>query len=186
MDRSSSSTRTPTRSSSIKLLEARRPKAPGKGRRHRAGGHCSPEGRTSFKPGPIVGDLQQAGIPAGIEGGKVVIKDNKVVVEERRRSFPPKLAEMLTRLEIFPMEIGLNLKAVIEGHTTSICLRTSRSTRTCSTGMFATGGSRGVHPEHGSRHREQGNHCAAHTERQYWNPRLWQSMRPSSRKRSWT
>ena len=31
------------------------------------------KGPTSFKPGPIVGELQQAGIPAAIEGGKVKI-----------------------------------------------------------------------------------------------------------------
>jgi len=99
-----------------KLLEATKTKAAAKG------GDIAPDnvsvvkGATSFKPGPIVGDLQQAGIPAGIEGGKVVIKDNKVVIRKGEK-FSPKLAEMLTRLEIFPMEIGLNLKAVIEGHT---------------------------------------------------------------------
>ncbi len=99
-----------------KLLEATKSKAAAKG------GDIAPmdvavqKGSTSFKPGPIVGDLQQAGIPAGIEGGKVVIKDNKVVIRKGQK-FSPKLAEMLTRLEIFPMEIGLNLKAVIEGHT---------------------------------------------------------------------
>jgi large subunit ribosomal protein L10 len=99
-----------------KLLQATKSKAPAKG------GDIAPndvsvnKGATSFKPGPIVGDLQQAGIPAGIEGGKVVIKDNKVVIRKGEK-FSPKLAEMLTRLEILPMEIGLNLKAVIEGHT---------------------------------------------------------------------
>ncbi|HVN66608.1 MAG TPA: 50S ribosomal protein L10, partial [Methanomicrobiales archaeon] len=30
-----------------------------------------PRGPTSFKPGPVVGELQQAGIPAVIEAGKV-------------------------------------------------------------------------------------------------------------------
>jgi large subunit ribosomal protein L10 len=99
-----------------KLLEATKSKAPAKG------GDTAPvdvsvtKGTTSFKPGPIVGEMQQAGIPAGIEGGKVVIKDNKVVIRKGEK-FSPKLAELLTRLEIFPMEIGLNLKAVVEGHT---------------------------------------------------------------------
>jgi len=60
--------------------------------------------------------MQQAGIPAGIEGGKVVIKSDKVVVKKGEK-FTAKQAEILGRLEIFPMEIGLNLKAVIEGHT---------------------------------------------------------------------
>src|SRR3990172_3158125 len=44
------------------------------------GGEKAPEeikvlaGETSFKPGPIVGELGKVGIPAGIEGGKVIIK----------------------------------------------------------------------------------------------------------------
>ena len=43
------------------------------------------KGPTSFKPGPIVGELQQAGIPAAIEGGKVRIRETKTVVKERHR-----------------------------------------------------------------------------------------------------
>jgi len=41
-----------------------------------------PSGPTSFKPGPIVGELQQAGIPAAIEGGKVRIRETKTVVKK--------------------------------------------------------------------------------------------------------
>ncbi len=37
-------------------------------------------GDTPFKPGPIVGELQKAGIPAAIQEGKVVIKTDKVIV----------------------------------------------------------------------------------------------------------
>jgi len=99
-----------------KLLQATKSKAPAKSGDTAPADVAVSKGPTSFKPGPIVGDLQQAGIPAGIEGGKVVIKDSKVVVKKGQK-FTAKQAEMLTRLEIFPMEIGLNLKAVIEGHT---------------------------------------------------------------------
>lgn len=99
-----------------KLLEATKSKAPAKGGDTAPADVSVSKGPTSFKPGPIVGELQQAGIPAGIEGGKVVIKGSKVVIRKGEK-FSPKLAEMLTRLEIFPMEIGLNLKAVIEGNT---------------------------------------------------------------------
>jgi len=35
------------------------------------------KGPTSFRPGPIVGELQQAGIPAAIEAGKVKIRETK-------------------------------------------------------------------------------------------------------------
>ena len=39
-----------------------------------------PAGTTSFKPGPIVGELQHAGFPAAIEKGKVVLKKDTLIV----------------------------------------------------------------------------------------------------------
>jgi len=71
------------------------------------------EGDTPFKPGPIVGELQKAGIPAAIQEGKVIIKSNKIVVPKGEK-IPVDVAQMLTRLEIFPIEIGMNLNAVFE------------------------------------------------------------------------
>jgi large subunit ribosomal protein L10 len=70
-------------------------------------------GDTPFKPGPIVGELQKAGIPAAIQEGKVVIKSDKVIVAEGDK-IPADVAQMLTRLEIFPIEIGMSLHAVFE------------------------------------------------------------------------
>lgn len=70
-------------------------------------------GDTPFKPGPIVGELQKAGIPAAIQEGKVVIREDKVIVPEGEK-IPADVAQMLTRLEIFPIEIGMNLHAVFE------------------------------------------------------------------------
>lgn len=98
-----------------KLLEATKSRAPAKAGDTAPADVAVSKGPTSFKPGPIVGEMQQAGIPAGIESGKVVIKNDKVVVKKGEK-FTAKQAEILSRLEIFPMEIGLNLKAVIEGH----------------------------------------------------------------------
>ncbi len=70
-------------------------------------------GDTPFKPGPVVGELQKAGIPAAIREGKVVIKSDKVIVNEGEK-IPVEVAQMLTRLEIFPIEIGMSLHAVFE------------------------------------------------------------------------
>jgi large subunit ribosomal protein L10 len=70
-------------------------------------------GDTPFKPGPIVGELQKAGIPAAIQEGKVVIKSDKIIVPEGEK-IPADVAQMLTRLEIFPIEIGMSLHAVFE------------------------------------------------------------------------
>ena len=73
-------------------------------------------GDTPFKPGPVVGELQKVGIPAAIQEGKVVIRTNKVVVPAGEK-ISTELAQMLTRLEIFPIEIGMNLNAVFADGT---------------------------------------------------------------------
>ncbi len=83
------------------------------------GGETAPKdievkaGDTPFKPGPVVGELQKIGIPAGILEGKVVIKSDKIVVPAGDK-IPTDVAQMLTRLEIFPIEIGMNLHGVFE------------------------------------------------------------------------
>lgn len=71
------------------------------------------KGATSFAPGPIIGELALAGIKAGVEGGKVAIKEDTVVVKSGEK-IKPKVAEILTRLSIQPMEVGLDLVAVYE------------------------------------------------------------------------
>jgi len=70
-------------------------------------------GDTPFKPGPIVGELQKVGIPAAIQEGKVVIKSDKLIVKAGEK-IPADVALMLTRLEIFPVEIRMSLHAVFE------------------------------------------------------------------------
>lgn len=96
-----------------KLLEKSKSPAPAKA------GDVAPHdvvverGATSFKPGPIVGELQNAGIPAAIEGGSVVIRESKTVAKTGE-VISPKLAEVLTRLGIYPMEVGLRLRAAYE------------------------------------------------------------------------
>ena len=71
------------------------------------------KGATSFAPGPIIGELAMAGIKSGVEGGKVAIKEDTVVVKAGEK-IKPKTAEILTRLGIQPMEVGLDLVAVFE------------------------------------------------------------------------
>ena len=68
------------------------------------------KGPTSFKPGPIVGELQQAGIPAAIEAGKVKIRETRTVVK-KGEAINPNLADVLAKLDIKPMDIGLILQA---------------------------------------------------------------------------
>jgi large subunit ribosomal protein L10 len=75
-----------------------------------------PAGTTNFKPGPIVGELQHAGFPAAIEKGKVVLKKDTTIVKAGD-VISREVATMLTRLDIFPLEVGLSLRAVVEGDT---------------------------------------------------------------------
>lgn len=75
-----------------------------------------PAGTTSFRPGPIVGELQHAGFPAAIEKGKVVLKKDTTIVRAGE-TISREVAGMLTRLEIYPLEVGLSLRAVVDGET---------------------------------------------------------------------
>ena len=75
-----------------------------------------PAGTTSFKPGPIVGELQHAGFPAAIEKGKVILKKDTTIVKAGA-TISREVAGLLTRLEIFPLEVGLTLRAVVDGTT---------------------------------------------------------------------
>jgi|FLOH01.1.fsa_nt_gi large subunit ribosomal protein L10 len=72
-----------------------------------------PAGKTSFAPGPIIGELGSFGIITGVEGGKIAIKTDKIVAREGE-VVNSKLAGLLQRLDIQPMEVGLDLVAVYE------------------------------------------------------------------------
>ncbi len=97
----------------FKQLEATKTKAPARGRELAPEDLWVREGETPFKPGPVVGELQKAGIPAAIERGKVVIKKDKLLVKAGER-IPREVAQTLTRLEIYPLIVGLDLKGAYE------------------------------------------------------------------------
>src|SRR5437870_2759856 len=100
----------------FKELEATKTRAPARG------GELAPEdlwvraGETPFKPGPVVGELQKAGIPAAIERGKVMIRQDKLMVKAGQR-IPRDVAQQLARLEIFPLVVGLDLRGAYEAGT---------------------------------------------------------------------
>lgn len=72
-----------------------------------------PAGDTGLSAGPVIGELQQAGIKAKIESGKIVVtEDSKVVSKDEPIS--SELATVLTRLGIEPFEIGFDLHACLE------------------------------------------------------------------------
>jgi large subunit ribosomal protein L10 len=97
----------------FKQLDATKTKMPARG------GEVAPDdieikaGETPFKPGPVVGELQKAGLPAAIEQGKVVIKKDKLLVKKGDK-IPRDVALVLSKLEIYPLTVGLDLSAAFE------------------------------------------------------------------------
>lgn len=75
-----------------------------------------PAGPTPFAPGPIISEFAAVGIIAGVEGGKVAIKKESTIVKEDE-VINEKIAGILSKLNILPMEIGLDLVAVYEKGT---------------------------------------------------------------------
>jgi large subunit ribosomal protein L10 len=96
-----------------KLLKASKSAAPAKEGAESPRDIVIPAGPTPFAPGPVISDLGELGIKAGIEDGKVVVKADSPVIKEGE-TFSAKLASMLTRLDIRPLEVGLNVNAVFE------------------------------------------------------------------------
>ncbi len=70
-------------------------------------------GATNFAPGPIISELAAVGIKTKVENGKLAILKDTIVVKEGE-TITGKVAETLKRLDIQPMEIGLDLVAVWE------------------------------------------------------------------------
>ncbi|MEK6941094.1 MAG: 50S ribosomal protein L10 [Nanoarchaeota archaeon] len=70
-------------------------------------------GPTPFQPGPIIGELGQLGIKTSVENGKIAVKEDKVLVKEGA-VISEKAANLLTKLGIEPMEIGLNVLAIYD------------------------------------------------------------------------
>lgn len=74
------------------------------------------KGPTPFGPGPIVGEFQKVGIPAKIEGPKVVITKTTTPVKQGE-VVSPEMANMLAKLEIKPVELKIDLQAAFEVDT---------------------------------------------------------------------
>ena len=72
-----------------------------------------PAGPTPFGPGPIIGELGQAGIKTAIEDGKIVVQEDAVVAK-KGDEISQKISDLLSKFGIEPMEIGLNIIAIFE------------------------------------------------------------------------
>ncbi|MCL2157178.1 MAG: 50S ribosomal protein L10 [Methanobrevibacter sp.] len=97
----------------FKILESSKTSAPAKPGNIAPEDIIVPAGDTGFEPGPLLGELQQVGIPAKIDKGKIVVSKEHVLVKAGEE-VSKNAASMLTRLDIHPMEVGIDLTAVYE------------------------------------------------------------------------
>jgi len=97
----------------FKLLKENRSSAPIKPGQIAPEDIWVPAGPTPFAPGPIISDFGKLGIKTKVEGGKIAINQDTVVVKKgEKASF--EAASILSRLGIEPMKIGINLTYVLE------------------------------------------------------------------------
>jgi len=86
-------------------------------------GDISPEdilikaGPTSLPPGPVIGELQKIKLPAGVQGDKIHVMKDTVIVKEGEE-IRPDVASVMAKLGIEPMEVGLNVVAAWESGIT--------------------------------------------------------------------
>lgn len=99
-----------------KLLEEGKTPAPAKGGETASYDIVVQKGDTGFPPGPMIGELQKVGVPAQVEKGKIHVRSDTVVAK-RGDVISKDMADVLTKLGILPMEVGLNLIATYEGST---------------------------------------------------------------------
>ncbi|MEM5814553.1 MAG: 50S ribosomal protein L10, partial [Candidatus Aenigmatarchaeota archaeon] len=75
-----------------------------------------PAGPTDIPPGPAISALTKVKIAAKVEGGKIAVaKDSPVA--KKGDVISPELASALSMLKLQPMEIGLDISALIENGT---------------------------------------------------------------------
>ncbi|RLI94976.1 MAG: 50S ribosomal protein L10 [Candidatus Altiarchaeales archaeon] len=72
-----------------------------------------PAGETSLTPGPVLAEIQNVGIKAKIDKGKIVIEEDSLVAR-RGEKISEELANVLARLRIEPIEVSLKIMAAYE------------------------------------------------------------------------
>lgn len=72
-----------------------------------------PAGNTGLAPGPIISQLGSVGLPTRIEAGSVWVNKDTLVAK-RGDLIDARLASVLSKLNIKPVEVGLILKAVYD------------------------------------------------------------------------
>jgi large subunit ribosomal protein L10 len=71
------------------------------------------EGPTPFTPGPMISELSALGLKVKVEAGKIVIQKRSVVAK-KGEAIKQEVADLLVKLSIKPLEVGLDLSGAWE------------------------------------------------------------------------
>jgi large subunit ribosomal protein L10 len=97
----------------VLLLNKNKVRVPAKAGDVATGEILIPAGNTGLPPGPVISEFGEAKVPTKIESGSIwVSKDT--VVSRKGDAISPKLASVLSKLGIKPMELGLSLTAAYD------------------------------------------------------------------------
>jgi large subunit ribosomal protein L10 len=97
----------------VLLLEKSRVKTTAKAGDTAAFDVTIPAGNTGLPPGPIISQFTAVGLPTRIEGGSVWVSRGTMVAK-KGDVITARLASVLSKLGIRPVEVGLTLKAVYD------------------------------------------------------------------------
>ncbi len=75
-------------------------------------------GPTDLVPGPAISELGAVGLQVQVEGGKLTIKESKVIVE-KGKSISQKAADIMSKLDIKPFSIGFIPVCAFDNETKS-------------------------------------------------------------------
>ena len=97
----------------IKILNENKAQAPAKAGDISPVEIIIPAKDTGFPPGPVISELNSAGLQTKVQSGTIHIKEEKMVAN-KGDEISLQLAIVLTKLNIFPMKIGLSLYAALD------------------------------------------------------------------------
>ena len=100
----------------IILLDKSKVRVPAKGGDIATGEIMIPAGNTGIPPGPVISEFGEIKVQTRIEGGSIwVAKDS--VVARKGDLISPKMASVLSKLNLKPMEAGLTLATAFDNGT---------------------------------------------------------------------
>jgi large subunit ribosomal protein L10 len=92
----------------IIFLNKNKVRVPAKGGDISTGDIMVPAGNTGLQPGPVISEFNEAKVQTRIEGGSIFVAKDTVVVK-KGDVIPTKIASLLSKLGMKPMEAGLSL-----------------------------------------------------------------------------